>query len=557
MSNFKSCGVGRANVDELGAQFDANRRLAEILGTSTRFGSTVSLLLVFWLLSGIDGASRVFAQTGRFETTTFESPALAANVWGDPSQRSARVYLPPSYRSSEKRYPVLYLLPGTGAPANMTNAAEVLGNANSLIRDRSMEEMIIVEVDDRAAHYGYGVYTNSAVQGNHADYVANDLVEHIDTTYRTVAGRDSRGVAGFSLGGRGTLTLAMQRSDVFGAAYAVGVSPLCFSRPECSEQLFEDTARFSEAGENYWGITLAKIVAEHAQVETPDQVPDDIDLSMAAAFSPNVDNPPLYVDFPYELNEGLKVIPEIRDKWYQHDLLFMLDNHAKDLASLRGLVIEVGDKDLPLVPEHELFHQALTDAGVPHEFRTYPGGHLDLWSERFQLAAQFFSDTLVSPEPVRDCDFNIDAACDVVDVDDLISRFGSSVELYDLNKSGTVEFGDLELIIQNELGTWIGDADLNGEVDFGDFLALSAHFRQDGGWAQGDFDASGDVQFADFLLLSSNFGNAREATLAQSVPEPNTCVLTVLSCCLWLLLQRRELTNDVRVCEIQREKPQL
>jgi S-formylglutathione hydrolase FrmB len=406
-----------------------------------------------------------------------------------------------------------------------------------------MEEMIIVEVDDRAAHYGYGAYTNSAVQGNHADYVADDLVRHIDAMYRTVADRDSRGVAGFSLGGRGTLTLAMQRPDVFGAAYAINVSPLCFSRPECSEQLFEDTARFSKAGEDYWGVTLAEIAVEHSLLDTPDQVPNDFDFSMAAAFSPNADNPPFFVDFPYELNEDLKVVPEIRDKWYQHDLLYMLTDHADDLASLRGLVIDHGDQDLPLVPEHQLFHQALIDAGIPHEFRTYSGGHLDRWSERFQLAAQFFSDTLISPEPVRACDFNIDAACDVDDVDQLMGRIpiGSRAELYDLNESGTVELGDLELLIQKEIGTWFGDADLNGEVDFGDFLALSANFGQDGGWAQGDFDASGDVQFADFLLLSSNFGNMREATLTQSVPEPNAAVLIVLSCCMCPF--RRRLTR--------------
>lgn len=85
----------------------------------------------------------------------------------------------------------------------------------------------------------------------------------------------------------------------------------------------------------------------------------------------------------------------------------------------------------------------------------------------------------------------------------------------------------------------IGDADLNGKVEFADFLLLSDNFGEKGDWAQGDFDASGYVTFSDFLLLSSDFGNMREATLAQSVPEPNVSLLLSLACVLCLIHRRK------------------
>ena len=53
-----------------------------------------------------------------------------------------------------------------------------------------------------------------------------------------------------------------------------------------------------------------------------------------------------------------------------------------------------------------------------------------------------------------------------------------------------------------------GDANLDGAVDFNDFLSLSAYFREDGTWSDGDFDLDGRIDFSDFLLLAANFGES-------------------------------------------------
>ena len=68
-------------------------------------------------------------------------------------------------------------------------------------------------------------------------------------------------------------------------------------------------------------------------------------------------------------------------------------------------------------------------------------------------------------------------------------------------------------------GTYFGDADLNQEVDFSDFLALSRPFRRTGWLGRRRLRrVSGDVQFNDFLLLADNFGN--QPMVSFAIPEP-------------------------------------
>jgi hypothetical protein len=53
-----------------------------------------------------------------------------------------------------------------------------------------------------------------------------------------------------------------------------------------------------------------------------------------------------------------------------------------------------------------------------------------------------------------------------------------------------------------------GDADLDDEVDFADFVRLANFFgrSEDVDWTEGDFDHSGTVDFADFAILAGGFG---------------------------------------------------
>ena len=109
-------------------------------------------------------------------------------------------------------------------------------------------------------------------------------------------------------------------------------------------------------------------------------------------------------------------------------------------------------------------------------------------------------------------DFNGDGKADVHDIDDLyaaIAAFSPNQTFdpkFDLDSDEQLSSADITFMIEEILQTKLGDVNLDGAVDFSDFLELSASFGSEGGWSQGDFDGSGEIDFADFLALSRNFG---------------------------------------------------
>jgi len=73
-----------------------------------------SYLLIFAATLALVSASVGWAQEGKVVRATVHSVALERNVTGESADRRVSVYLPPSYESSTKRYPVIYLLHGIG-----------------------------------------------------------------------------------------------------------------------------------------------------------------------------------------------------------------------------------------------------------------------------------------------------------------------------------------------------------------------------------------------------------------------------------------------------------
>ncbi len=356
-----------------------------------------------------------------------------------------------------------------------------------------MEEMIVVGVDGTRL----SSYVNSELNGNYEDYIVGDLVEHIDNSFRTIAHRDSRAIFGASMGGYGALRYAMTQADVFGAAYSHSDGPLGFSLPGTWLYLGGDKAVYAD---------FPNAGTDLAAVQGPldlQGILRGLTFAWASAFSPNLDNPPLFVDLPFEL-PSLDIIPEVRDIWYQNDPFELLDAHAKDLTSLRGLALDVGNSDTNLL-HMEAFHQELLDVGVPHQFEVYSGGHSDKLSDRIRVSLAFLSEALL----VADC--NRDGVVDVLDVN-CASHVGSR---------------ELAEAILEEMGSLPGDLNGDGTVEFSDFLVLSANFGQAGQYTDGDIDWSGTVDFPDFLTLASNFEASR--AMASTIPEPSGFVLLAMS----------------------------
>lgn len=133
----------------------------------------------------------------------------------------------------------------------------------------------------------------------------------------------------------------------------------------------------------------------------------------------------------------------------------------------------------------------------------------------------------VSELPVPD--LNFDAEVTPADIDRLLVAIDneSGRELFDLNQDGVVSGLDATFWIEELVDSRFGDADLNGEVNFADFLVLSRHFASSNtGWAEGDFDGSGTTDFTDFQQLSANFGFERSAVVP--VPEPSESAVLLL-----------------------------
>ena len=80
------------------------------------------------------------------------------------------------------------------------------------------KEMIVVFPDSFTVYNG-SMYSNSPTTGNWETFITEDLISYIDSHYRTIASRESRGLAGHSMGGYGTLRIGMKYPEVYAAIY--------------------------------------------------------------------------------------------------------------------------------------------------------------------------------------------------------------------------------------------------------------------------------------------------------------------------------------------------
>jgi len=117
-----------------------------------------------------------------------------------------RVLLPQDYTTSDRRYPVLYLLHGLGGDyRDWTTRANVAEYSRSL-------PLIIVMPDGEN-----GWYTNST-DGAFETYLAEDLPADVVKKFRTINSRYGRAIAGLSMGGYGALKIALKRPAAFAVA---------------------------------------------------------------------------------------------------------------------------------------------------------------------------------------------------------------------------------------------------------------------------------------------------------------------------------------------------
>ncbi|MES1971370.1 MAG: alpha/beta hydrolase-fold protein [Pseudomonadota bacterium] len=310
------------------------------------------------------------------ERIKVHSPAILGNLEGESADRDVIVVLPPSYaKNPRRRYPVVYALHGYSIGAGQwTREIHVPQTVEGGFA-KGAKDMILVFPDSKTIHNG-SMYSGSATTGDFETFVARDLVGYIDAHYRTLAVRESRGLAGHSMGGYGTSRIGMKHPDVFGALYMM--SPCCLS---------------ARSGGQF-GTEAAAALAAVRTPEDSAKLPFALraQLASAAAWSPNPKNPPLYLDLP--VKDGA-VQPEVLAKWAANAPLSFVDQYIGNLRQYRAIAIDVGDRD-GLQVDAEKLHKVLDSYGIANDFEIYPGDHTSNVALRFQdHVIPFFSQHLM------------------------------------------------------------------------------------------------------------------------------------------------------------------
>jgi len=297
--------------------------------------------------------------------------ALEGNLEGNAADRDVIVFLPPGYTdNATRRYPVVYALHGYSIGAAQWSQEIRVPQTVEGAFAKGAREFIVVLPDAKTVHNG-SWYSSSVTTGDFERFVWHDLVSYIDAHYRTIDDRLSRGLVGHSMGGYGATRIGMKHADVFGALYIMSpalLSPLTVN-PDDKTLESVKTPTDSAALPFFLRATLAA----------------------AAAWSPNPDNPPLYVDLPTKNGE---LQADVMAKFTANAPLAFIDQYIGSLRTYEAIAIDVGDEDGLRVGAAKL-HDVLDKYGIENSFEVYDGYHVNRVAFRFQdHVMPFFSQHL-------------------------------------------------------------------------------------------------------------------------------------------------------------------
>lgn len=321
------------------------------------------------------------APAGTVERAKAHGVSLEGNLSGDSPDRDVSVYLPPGYAASgSRRYPVIYMLHGftdsddkwMGPTKHWIHLPTVLSRA--IAEGRSGE--FIVVMPNAYTRFQGSMYSSGVTTGDWESFVSKELVAWVDGRYRTLPKRESRGLAGHSMGGYGAMRIGMKHPEVFSSVYLL--SPCCLS----------PTGRRGRQGQ---GPNPAELVRDDDAFAKA-SFAAKIMIAGAAAWAPNPTNPPFYLDLPVKDGEPRT---EVAERLSANALLTLLDQYIYAIRSLKGFAFDAGDKDTGIAATIRTLDERLNQYGVPHKFAIYEGDHVNRVEQRIETEMlPFFSKLL-------------------------------------------------------------------------------------------------------------------------------------------------------------------
>jgi putative tributyrin esterase len=303
-----------------------------------RIGEIPLALLFACLPASLAGQSRL-------ETVLVPSRALGVS-------KAVMVYLPSSYETSSRRYPVAYYLHGVGGTENAWTRRVALDSlADSLDRAGRGETIIVMPDGDSGYWTDWeepDVYsptcpsdplrigpdepsaTYCVPHGRYESYLVRDVVPFVDSAYRTLRDRGHRGLGGLSMGGYGAFALALRHPDLFTAAvsHSGPISPLDIGRHPC-------------IGRDCVASTVSEILAHR----------------------PSSPHRLLVLEFGSDTSG-----------WWARDPSRLLKRLLAGGRRIPALYFDVGTED-QFLDQNRAFADTLMRRKVAHSYHEYPGGH--------------------------------------------------------------------------------------------------------------------------------------------------------------------------------------
>ncbi len=245
------------------------------------------------------------------------------------SERKFAIYLPPDYETSQRSYPVLYLLHGAGDDqTGWIQFGEVLRIADNTIREGKATPMIIVMPDANTGQRGY--FNDIKGEWRYEDFFFEEMIPYVEKTYRIKNEKRYRAVAGLSMGGGGSFMYALHHPEMFSSACPLSA----YIGPLSIEQFKRRNIKNNESYTN-------SVIQNY-----------------------------------YEHHNALSLINKITEK---------------QIKAVRWF-IDCGDDDF-LYEGNSLVHIAMRKKEIPHEFRIRDGGHSwTYWRKSLPVVLEFVSD---------------------------------------------------------------------------------------------------------------------------------------------------------------------